>query len=175
MHIPALIITTLGGIGTFLSYWWVFIRLCPGNYFTHPFWLGLDEKVIRLLVVFQLLAAVGFIIGIGAWILEPPSSGIMGRNYWILPLVLSLFFVFVVTWAPATFYNFPWAVVLSLVGTAITSILLLAGSIEEDRPRWYIVLGLILLSIVTVLSDAVLWNAKYILTRPSIDKLCTSC
>ena len=65
-------------------------------------------------------------------------------------------------WPYATYYKQPIIVVASLVCTAIASILLLAGSIESDQPKWYIVLGLILLSIVTVLGDGVVWNANYI-------------
>ena len=64
----------------------------------------------------------------------------------------------------ATYYKINWLIILSLITTAIASILLLAGTIEEkkDDIRWYKVLGLLSLCLVTVLADGVLWNANYL-------------
>ena len=45
---------------------------------------------------------------------------------------------------------------------AISSILLLAGSVEDKDVKWYVTFGLLLVSIVTVLGDSVIWNANYI-------------
>jgi len=162
MNVSTLIVVVLGGIAISLSYGIVFGKLQPGQYLSHPFWLDIPKELVVILVVFQALAAIGFLLAIIPWIIQPPKTGVMGKHEWTLPLTLGFFFVFAVMWAPATFYKVHWLVVLSLIGTAIASIVLLAGSIEEDNPRWYIVVGLILLCIVTVLIDAVLWNAKYI-------------
>jgi len=65
-------------------------------------------------------------------------------------------------WPYAVNKKIHWLVVFSLIITAISSILMLAGSIEEDNPRTIIVVGLLFLCIITVLGDAVLWNANYI-------------
>jgi len=164
MQVSALITVIIGGIAVFLSYGWVFGKLQPGKYLSHPFWLGLPRSVVVMLVAFQALAAIGFLVAMTSWVIQPPTTGVMGTHKWALPVTLVVFFLFAVMWAPATFYKIHWLVVLSLIGTAAASIVLLAGSIEETDPKWYVMLGFMLLCIVTVLNDAVLWNAKYIRT-----------
>ena len=75
-----------------------------------------------------------------------------------------LFLISASIWPVATYYKINWLVVLSLITTAFASILLLAGTIEEEKEdiKWYKVLGMLSLCLVTVLADGVLWNANYI-------------
>ena len=77
---------------------------------------------------------------------------------------LILFLISATIWPIATYYKIHWLIILSLITTAIASILLLAGTIEEkkDDIRWYKVLGMLSLCLVTVLADGVLWNANYL-------------
>lgn len=168
MHLPALVTMVVLGLLVLLSYLWVFLVLEPGNYFSHPYWLDLPRAIIGILVAFQLLAVVGFITAVTSWVITPPQGGLVGSSSFALPLILAVFLIFSLTWAPAVFYKKRWLVVLSLVGTAMASIVLLVGSVEEDKPRWWIVCGFLLLCHVTVLTDAILWNAKYI-SRAKMD------
>jgi hypothetical protein len=158
--IATLVVTILGGIGVIASYIWVFSKN-KGNYVTHEYWYGLDESVVKLLIFFQVLAAIGFLMAILTWIIAPPVGGVLDPWY-ALPTTLLFFFITAIIWPFATHFEIEWLVVLSLIGTAICTIVLLAGSVEENNPRWWVVLGLMLLSIVTVLSDAIIWNANYI-------------
>ena len=114
-----------------------------------------------MISVFQIFAVIGFLVGILYWIKIPPQTGIMSNNY-VLFTVLSIFLISAIIWPFATYFKIKWLVVLSLIITAICSILMLAGSIEDINAKWYIVLSFIFLCITTVLGDAVLWNANYI-------------
>ncbi len=129
------------------------------TYFTSPFWFGIPTNIVKFLTILQIFAAIGFLIAIISWIKNPPQGGIMEKY---LFTNLLLFFVSAIIWPIAVNKNIVWLTVLSLILTAISSILLLAGSIEESKPRIHIVVSLIFLCIVTVLGDAVIWNANYI-------------
>lgn len=50
------------------------------------------------------------------------------------------FFISAIIWPFATYYKKHILVVLSLIFTAISSILLLAGLIEDKNPKWYVVM-----------------------------------
>ena len=167
VQVSSLVTTIVGGLGVLTSYGVVFGKLIPGqSYATHPFWLGLDKNFVSFLIMLQVLAVFGFITSVGTWILDPPEGGILSSSSraWLLPLTLAVFLASATIWAPATFYKLKWLAVFSLITTATSSILLLAGSVEEDVPRWWVVLGLLFLNIVTVLADGVIWNARYIVT-----------
>ena len=101
----------------------------------------------------------GYII---SWIQYPPKKGIMYGNNLVYTLIL--FLISATIWPIATYYKIHWLVILSLITTAIASILLLAGTIEEQKEdiKWYKVLGMLSLCLVTVLGDGVIWNANYI-------------
>jgi len=104
---------------------------------------------------------IGFIVSITSWIIHPPKKGIMkGIN---LFLTIALFLVSAILWPIATHYNCISLSVFNLILTAIASVLLLAGSVEEEDVQWYRVLGLLFLCITTVLGDGVIWNANYII------------
>jgi hypothetical protein len=130
------------------------------NYFNNQYWFGMPENLVKILTFFQILAVVGFIVAISSWIMNPPTKGIMSKYLFI---TLLFFFISAALWAYAVNKDITWLVISSLIVTAICSILMLAGSIEENNPRIHIVLGLLFLCIVTVLGDGVLWNANYII------------
>ena len=166
MDIYSFVTTIILGSLVLLSYYIVLVKWEPGpNYFTHKFWLGIDPTIVKILTCLQVLAAIGFVIALGTWIFDKPTSGIMGKHQYILPLTLAVLLITAIIWPFATYFDISWLVVSSLVMTAICSILLLAGSIEENTPKWWVILGWLLLSTVTVLGDAVVWNAKYIVNK----------
>ena len=163
MNLGILAVVLVGGISVIATYIIVFARLAPGNYITHPYWVGIPTSIVGVLCVFQAFAVLGFLVSITEWLLRPPTSGIMGKKY-ILLITLALFFLGACVWPIAMHAKISGLTVLSLVLTALASILLLAGSIDEQVARWWVVLGWILLSTVTVLGDGVIWNTKYITT-----------
>lgn len=162
MDLALLITTIFLGTCVLTSYVFIFGYKMYDNYMTHLFWMDIPTTVVKTLIPLQFLACIGFIIAISSWIINPPKGGVMGRNLIVLPLTVGAFLITSAVWPIAVYYKIHWLTVSTLIGTAISSIVMLAGSIEEENPRWWIVLGLIALSTVTVLTDGVIWNAKYI-------------
>ena len=142
-----------------LSY---YMYIPSGNYMTHPLWFNLDINIVYILTIFQIMALCGFLISVGYWLyFSAPMGGIMSKNNNLF-YTLCLFLIFSTTWTISLYYKKHELVVISLVGVAIASILLLAGSVEETKPKWFVVLGLIFLCITTVLGDGIIWNSNYI-------------
>jgi hypothetical protein len=162
MKIFEITILILFGILVLTSYYIFLIKDSKFGYINHPFWFGLPENIIKIMVVFQILAMIGFLTAVISWIRYPPKQGIMYKNNLFYTLILFLLSASI--WPIATHYKIHWAAVLSIILTAISSILLLAGSIEEKKEdiKSYKVIGIIFLCIVTVLCDGVIWNANYI-------------
>jgi len=162
MKIFEITILILFGILVLTSYYIFLIKDSKFGYINHPFWFGLPENIIKIMVVFQILAMIGFLTAVISWIRYPPKQGIMYKNNLFYTLILFLLSASI--WPIVTHYKIHWAAVLSIILTAISSILLLAGSIEEKKEdiKSYKVIGIIFLCIVTVLCDGVIWNANYI-------------
>ena len=161
MKLTLIIILAILGISVLLSYYIILGKIHSDSYFSHPLWFGINSDITKMLTIFQIFAAIGFIIGVVAWFKTPPKTGIMANEY-VLFTTICLFFLSSTSWSFAVYYKVEWLVILSLIITSICSILLLAGSIEDVDAKWYIVLGFMLLCITTVLGDGVLWNANYI-------------
>lgn len=164
MNILNKIILFIFAIGVLISYYVVFGKLYKSNksYSKHEFWFGMNQTVINILIYFQIIAAIGFIIAIFSWFKNPPKQGVMSNEN-ILFLTFLAFFTGSIIWPFAVYYKKHWLVIISLIVVAIASILLLAGSVEDfSNNRWYITMGLFCLCIVTVLGDSVMWNANYI-------------
>lgn len=151
-------IVVIFGVLLLASYFWVF-RNAEG-YLTNKLWLGLPKNLVLGLVILQVLAVVGFFAAFGTWILQgPPKSGFLAKP----GLLEVLTFVFL-----GTALLWPWAVhwenkalqVSSLSLTALVCLLLLGGSVTEEFPSWWVVLGLLFLCHTTVLSDGIVWSAR---------------
>lgn len=156
---------TLGILGMIVLgvYYFTLIKDSKADYFSHPFWFDLPKEVIYLLVVFQIFAVIGFIVAIGSWMITPPKKGIMSGM--MLFITVAVFLLSAALWPLAAYFELPIIVVMSLIITGLASILLLAGSIEEENVQLYRVIALLFLCVTTVLGDAVLWNANYILKQ----------
>lgn len=146
------------------SYVYTFLYLQYESYFTHSFWLGLSRSTIMLFIGLQIVAALGFLIGIYHYLTHTPTAGIFATYPVALPVVIALFFIASSLWAPATYYRSHGLVVGSLALTAICSILLLAGVAEDTDPPATALGGWLGLCLVTVLCDGVVWNSRYIQT-----------
>jgi hypothetical protein len=155
------IILILLGLSVLISYYIVFVVLYKSkqSYIDHEFWFGMNRELVKIIVVLQLVAVYGFLTSVSILVSNVPTQGILSNH---LFKILCMFFVSAIIWPFATYYKKHILVVLSLTITAISSILLLAGSIEDKNPNFHVVLGTFLVSIVTVLADGVLWNANYI-------------
>jgi hypothetical protein len=164
MEVLPFLFTILLGIGVLIAYYVVLGKWVPSSsYRCHPFWLGISENNVNMLSFFQLLAVGGFLTASMSWLVTPPKGGVMDGPL-AFPLTICVFLISAIGWPLATYYKYKWLTVTSLISTAVASVVLLAGSIEEEEPRWYVILGWLLLSLVTVLGDGVVWNAKYIQT-----------
>jgi hypothetical protein len=157
-----LLVLSLLGVVVLLSYYFYLIKDSTTGYINHPFWFGMSPSIIKMLMVFQAFAIIGFLTTIISWIQYPPKEGIMYGNN--LFYTISLFLLSAALWPVATQYKIHFLTVSSIMLTAIASVLLLAGTIEERKEdiKWYKVLGMLSLCLVTVLVDGVLWNANYI-------------
>lgn len=166
MNLDILLVTLFGGMLVLYSYWFVFIHrkridgVKPVPYHQNPAWLGLNTKVVNLFIIFQILAVIGFIIGITMWTFQEES--LQHRTFLGIDVIvlLSLFYISAMLWAPSLYYKYRYAVVLALVVTACASMGLLGVAIRNDNPTC--IVSWIFLCIVTVLIDAVIWNHYYI-------------
>lgn len=132
------------------------------DYFSNKYWFNLNKIIIYILFIFQCLAVIGFLVAIISWIVYPPKGGTFASSSWILFTFVLCFFIFSALWSYFVYSNNFFMTILSLIIVAVISIILLAMSVEETNPRWYITLGLLFLCITTVLGDAIIWNANYI-------------
>jgi hypothetical protein len=166
MELYQKIILAILGILVLVSY----AKYLPtGNYLTNPAWFGIKPDIVKIIICFQVLAVIGFLISIGSWMfVSQPEGGIMSKDN-MLFYTLCAFFISAIGWSIGIYTKNTPLIVGSLIITAISSILLLAGSIEENNPKWYIFIGLLFLCITTVLGDGVVWNANYI-SKLSHDK-----
>lgn len=160
----ALIVELSMGCLVLVSYLYIFGTKCKSNYLSHPFWVGIPKSTVKVLIPMQLFAVCGFLVGVGSWIKDPPTSGVMGTNKYAFAVTLGVFLSSSAIWPVATYKKVHWLVVGSLLLAAASSALMLAGSIEEQNSRWWITMSFIALSIVTIVNDGILWNAKYIHT-----------
>jgi hypothetical protein len=129
------------------------------GYLDHPLWIGFPAPVIRVFVAFQVIAAIGFMVAAGSWIVSPPTGSGIG-NYFAVLLVA--FLGASILWPVFAKAESRVGAVLSLVVAAIASILMVAGAAEESQPRAHVVGGFLVFALVTVLADGVAWNARYI-------------
>lgn len=159
MNSLEIFIVVVLAVGVLVSYKYCLIDNNSTSYLNNKYWFGIPQNVVIMILVFQVLGVIGFIVALLSWFIKPPTSGILSKYLFV---TLVAFFTSAIAWSLSIYYKIDWLTVVSLIFTALASIVLLVGSIEEKKPRIYIVLGLLLLCIVTVLCDAVMWNANFI-------------
>jgi hypothetical protein len=165
MNLDVLIVALFGGILVLCSYWFIFIHLRKTDgeksvpYNRHAAWLGLKPRVVNIFITFQILAIFGFITGIGMWTFNEDS--LQHRTFLELDVIviLTLFFVSAMLWAPFFYFRSILTVVV-LVITALASVGLLGIAIHNSDT--VSIASWVLLCIVTVFIDAVVWNHYYI-------------
>lgn len=159
----SVIISIFCGLLLISSYIFCFRYLVKGfNYLRHPFWLSLPVWSIRIIVVFQLLAALGFIVAIIGWAYEPPKKCFLEPANIVVSVIVALLIISACVWPFATALKMHWATVISLIITAACSICLLIGACLEVNRRWWIITSLIFLCLITAGADGLMWNILYI-------------
>ena len=161
-------VAALLGLGTLGSYVPLITDQVKGTY---DYWLGFPQSNRTMFYVFQVFAAAGFLTFFADYLKSAPAEqGLLSHSPAIVPVVVGVLLAACLIWgigivqymrAPSSWLK--WMVAGSLVITGLCSILLLAGYAETKEPKWYVLLGLLLFSIVTVLADGVMWNARFIL------------
>ena len=137
METLQLVILSLLSIVVLSSYYFYLIKDSTTGYINHPFWFGMSPTIIKMLMVFQAFAIIGFLTTIINWIQYPPKEGIMHDNN--LFYTISLFLISAAIWPVATQYKIHFLAIFSIILTAIASILLLVGTVEERKEdiKWY--------------------------------------
>lgn len=133
-----------------------YLTLPRENYLTHSLWFGTPRKLVHVLVALQVLAAIGLIVALVSWSIDPPQHGMLAGG--ILPVLLAMFLIASAGWAIFVQRSVPLTI-LCLVIVAATSLTLLVGSISGP---WYVTCALIFLCVTTVVADAVLWTSYYV-------------
>jgi hypothetical protein len=164
-QVATMVVALVGGALVIASYAYLATSSPGGGYLDTPLWNGIGRHTVIALVAMQVLAAVGAVAAIGTWIANPPKGGLMSRTG-ALPATLAVFLTASALWGFLMAMKTPSkaGVSVTLIVAAATSIAMLAGSAEESAPRWWVVLGLLLLCATTVLADAVVWQSRFMTT-----------
>ena len=138
------------------------------SYTESPYWLGLSKNNIYSIIVFQFLAAIGYIMWIFWLCFETEFGNSILRVRWVRSLLLSGFLLSSALW-PYSAYYFMLSRTLTrsliccsfLWFASICTILMLAGTFEANPP-FYAIVGIQLFANVVVLADGIGWTATCI-------------
>lgn len=168
LNIPLLVITIVLGLGVLASYIPMIMDIRKNN--NSKLYWGLDKQQRIPYYIFMILAVFGFLTFIVYYLDKnnKPKSGILSKGY-SLEILIGLVLVFSILWSVFVYYSvkngknsFRILTVLTLAVVAISSLLLLAGTtMDKDSPP-YVIAGILLFCLVTVLGDAVGWNARFL-------------
>ena len=68
------------GLVVLITYYFYLIKDSNTGYIDHPFWFGIPPNIVKMLIIFQIFAVIGFLITIISWIQDSPKKGIMYGN-----------------------------------------------------------------------------------------------
>lgn len=165
------------GAAILISYVMVLMNACGGfelyeqstSYIDSPYWLGADRGAIIAVVVFQALAAIGYVMWM-VWMImygaEITNSVLQTRT--VRLLLIHGFLLASIAW-PYTAYFYMLSpstgrAILTSVPLWVAAgcvIVLIGGTFEAGAP-WYAVAGILMLGTVVVLADGVGWSAMAI-------------
>lgn len=137
-----------------------------GSYFESPYWLGLHRNSTVSIAVFQLLAAVGYLVWQWSLVVERPTRGLLVDLRWLL-FANTLFLLPSVLWPLAAHRllqdetSLAWAVASSacLWTAAAGLLMLIGGTFEDNRESPQALIGLLFTSTVVVVADGAGWSA----------------
>ena len=167
---------SLLGISIAVSYVFVFGNVTNAfqfdgivhSYVDSPYWFGMSKNSVYSIIVFQGLAAIGYIMWL-FWVCTETNYGTsILRFRWVRSLLIVLLLGSSTLWPFSAYY---YIVSPSLARSLLTCfclwiasisvILMVAGTFEADSPS-YALVGILLLANVVVLADGVGWSAKCI-------------
>ena len=180
MNKPVVAVTAVLGPLVLLSYVPI-IRQSTGSPATlTEYWAGIPPAKRSPSYFAMASAAVGFLVWFAHYAKSrnAPKTGLLSRRKWILPALVAAAIGFSILWSGSVYMsvNRPsaraWRAVCSgsLVAVAIASLLLLAGTYEDDGASVLALSGIASFCICTVLMDGTAWNAKFILRSLSLRK-----
>ena len=166
MNIPLVLTFIILGIAVLLSYMPIFKDVKKGG--SDRYWIMAPKQRIMYYVMIP-LAAIGMIVFIHHYATKKATTGLLTKKY-ALEIITALFLVASALWSlTLVAYNktskkaYKIGCSASLVVAAIASILMLAGTYEDNNSPPYVRISILALCITTVLNDAVGWNARFIL------------
>jgi hypothetical protein len=133
----------------------------------------MNPNVIKFIIPWMVLAAIGFLTFTIAYLISPPKKGLLSYpsgSGWATPIIVTIFLAASLGWSFAvkaaltkksTMTTFTTSI--TLVIAAIAAICLLAGSMEDGQIA--LIVGSLFLTIQCALIDGVGWNAKFILKQ----------
>lgn len=135
----------------------------------HNYWLNFSRSTQIALYPLWVLAAVSFLVYFVSLYLHPSPSdkGVFSWTPHMAQILVLVFLLASALWSFATYgyFNYAnslgWVSSMSLLIVAACIVLLLAGEAEADG-KWYKIICLLMLGLVTVLVDAVAWNSRLI-------------
>jgi hypothetical protein len=148
-------------------------------------WAGISLQNQYVYYVFMILAALGFIAFVCWYCFDRSDKSSKSKksnsdqlaglfaSKLVVPVLVGILLASSALWSlflslASNRANQPvWRVMTSvtLVVTAICSILLVAGTVECRVAKWYALAGILCFGLTTVLADAVGWQASYILSN----------
>ena len=145
---------------------WFRLPQTSGSYFESPYWVGMPPDYGMLTTVCQVLAVVG-LLGWFSWrsTLSPTDTIVTHKmaDASVYVLIISS-----LLWPYLTYFAlrhghilYKTLSVISLVVTAISSIVMLAFTFEQRAPLPYLI-GMLVFCIVTVLIDGVGWSVMFL-------------
>jgi hypothetical protein len=168
MEILLFVIAVLG-IAIITSYYYA---LRDGNdYLTNKYWLGMPKNVVSWLIVLQLFAAVGFIMGIWSLSTTPPENGFLSKHdgrVGLYIIIVALVGSLIWPWATRQAMScegspnmtWVWITSISLIITGVSALVLVAGSFQDPQP--VLVLGWVLFAVVVCIVDGTGWNSVFL-------------
>ena len=167
---------SLLGISIAVSYVFVFGNVTNAfqfdgivhSYVDSPYWLGVSKNNVYSIIVFQALAAIGYIMWL-FWVCTETNYGTsILRFRWVRSLLIVLFLGFSTLWPfSAYYYIISPSLARSLLTcfclwmASISVILMVAGTFEAESPP-YALVGILLLANVVVIADGVGWSSRCI-------------
>lgn len=149
---------------------WLSLSLDPNEtYLTSKYWIGFPMSVRIMMVIFQIIAIIGLLMFLIPLLVTPPEEGLLADQE-SFSILLGLFFVFYSLWAVFIKKGFrknkiySALSILSLIVASICSIMFVIGSIQNNS-ECYITIGAFLLAFQVLISDTIVWNAKFIMNK----------
>jgi hypothetical protein len=169
LNIPLLIIILVLGLGVLGSYIPIFLDSYKNT--SDPYWVMSKSQRVPY-YIFILLAVFGFLTFAVYYLNDEnkPDTGLLSKNS-NLELIMGSILLFSILWSVFIYLSvnkgdkvYKILCFISLLAVALSSVLLFIGIMQDKNAPAYVIAAIILFCTVTVLSDAIGWNTKFIAT-----------